>query len=137
MITAVDTNVLLDIFTADIQFGSRSAERLSECMIEGKLIGCEVVLAEIAASFSDIRLAEEALQQLGVEFAAMDQISSLQAGVHWKKYRASGGTRTRIISDFLIGSHASNHADRLLTRDRGFYRKYFSKLIIIDPSSDE
>jgi hypothetical protein len=28
MITAVDTNILLDIFTADVKFGQRSAEKL-------------------------------------------------------------------------------------------------------------
>jgi predicted nucleic acid-binding protein len=88
------------------------------------------------ASFPDIPLAEEALDRLGIEFDPMDRIFSLQAGLSWKKYRVSGGRRTRIISDFLIGSHAHQHADRLLTRDRGFYLKYFSKLALIDPSID-
>ena len=134
MITAVDTSVLLDVFTADPGFGQRSAETLRECMLVGKLIACEIVWAEISASFSDSRVAEEALVRIGVEFTPMDQRSSLQAGLHWKKYRESGGKRTRIISDFLIGSHADLQADRLLTRDRGFYRKYFFHLKLIDPS---
>jgi hypothetical protein len=28
-------------------------------------------------------------------------------------------------------------ADRLLTRDRGFYRKYFAGLRVIDPSQEK
>lgn len=134
MITAVDTSVLLDVLTADPSFGEPSAEKLRTCMLEGKIIACEVVWAEISAAFSDSRLAGEALRHIGVEFAPMDLAASLQAGVYWKKYRESGGTRTRIISDFLIGSHAGQQADRLLTRDRGFYRKYFSRLRLVDPS---
>jgi len=136
MITAVDTSVLLDIFTADTAFGERSADALRKCTLEGKLVACEVVWAEISAGFPDFRMAEDALQRISIEFSAMEQTASTQAGRYWRKYRESGGTRTRVISDFLIGSHARNQADRLLTRDRGFYRKYFSRLKVIDPSAD-
>jgi predicted nucleic acid-binding protein len=56
------------------------------------------------------------------------------AGNVWKDYRSQGGSRSRMVADFLIGAHAQIECDRLLTRDRGFYRKYFKGLKVIEPS---
>lgn len=134
MITAVDTNVLLDVFGADPEFGQRSASALRRCLAEGSLIACEVVWAETAASFPAIATAERALNDLRVDFSGLDDEIALATGTAWRAYREAGGTRERVIADFLIGAHALDRADRLLTRDRGFYRRYFAGLSIIDPS---
>jgi predicted nucleic acid-binding protein len=136
VITAVDTSVLLDIFGADPKFGLRSAEALRRCLAEGSAIACEVVWAETAAAFDSATDADAALQGLRVGFSPLDARISLAAGENWRAYRKAGGTRDRVIADFLIGSHAFARAERLLTRDRGFYRRYFAALPILNPMSD-
>lgn len=62
------------------------------------------------------------------------RIAAFQAGHVWDRYRKAGGRRTRIMADFLIGAHAAFGADQFITRDRGFYRRHFTQLTIIDPS---
>ncbi|MBN1961836.1 MAG: PIN domain-containing protein [Deltaproteobacteria bacterium] len=134
MITAIDTSVLLDIFTADKNYGPRSKEALRDCIKKGRIIACEVVFAEVACAFPNIKMAKNALDELGIEFEPFGSQAAMQAGEVFKAYRSLGGKRERVIADFLIASHALNYANRLLTRDRGFNRTYFKKLTIIDPS---
>jgi predicted nucleic acid-binding protein len=136
VITAVDTSVLLDVFGADPEFGRRSADAMRGCLAEGGLIACEVVWAETAASFDTTDAAEQALAGLRIGFSALDVSSSLAVGQAWRAYRKAGGMRERVVADFLIGAHALSRADRLLTRDRGFYRSYFAELPILDPTDE-
>ncbi len=39
-----------------------------------------------------------------------------------------------MMADFLIGAHARPQASRLLTRDRGFYRRLFPALEVWNPA---
>jgi predicted nucleic acid-binding protein len=93
-----------------------------------------VVWAEVTAAFPSAAAAERALEQLGVTFSALGAPAAQAAGAAWFAYRRAGATRDRVMADFLIGAHASGAADRLLTRDRGFYRRYFEGLTVLDPS---
>lgn len=134
MITAVDTSILLDILGPDPVFGRRSAAALRSCLGEGRVVACEVVWAETASFFPSEAHARSSLDRLGVEFHPMSLAASLAAAVVWRAYRNAGGTRRRVAADFLIGAHATHQADRLLTRDRGFFRRYFTGLRVVDPA---
>jgi predicted nucleic acid-binding protein len=135
LITAVDTNVLLDVLDPDPRFGPRSAAALRACHAEGGLIACEVVWAETATAFATSAAASDALESLRVGFSPLDAAASLRAADAWRAHRRAGGSRGRVVADFLIGAHATLHADRLLTRDRGVYRRYFEQLTIMDPAA--
>jgi predicted nucleic acid-binding protein len=134
VITAVDSNVLLDVFANNPEFARRSASALRRCIAEGSLIACDVVWAETGSWFSDAHSAKTALATLRVAYSPIAEDAALATSRSWQEYRKSGGSRERVIADFLIGNHASVQADRLLTRDRGFYRNYFAGLAIVDPS---
>ena len=127
--------MLIDVFSADPVFGEASREAVRGCRAVGRLVACDIVWAEVAAGFSDSAEAEKSLGLLGVGFSALDVEAALLAGPSFRAYRRRGGTRERVIADFLIGAHALAGADQLLTRDRGFYRRYFEELRVLDPAA--
>lgn len=134
MITAVDTNVLVDVLTADPDFGRASRAALGVCLRDGNLVACDVVWAEFGA-FLGAERTPETMERMGVSFSVLVAPSADIAARAWSEYRNAGGRRARLAGDFLIGGHASLQADRLLTRDRGFFRSYFPDLEVLDPSA--
>lgn len=134
MITAVDSSILIDVLEPDPRFGPASAKALRAAIGQGGLIACDVVWAEVSARFTPPAAVEQALSRLTVGFSALQAPEALDAGVMMAEYRRRGGARDRVIADFLVGAHARGQADRLLTRDRGFFRSYFAGLAIVDPT---
>jgi predicted nucleic acid-binding protein len=133
--TAVDSSVLLDVLTADAEFGERSRSALKEAYDRGGLVACEVVWAETFACSEDTAAIAEALELLGVRFEPLGRDAAELAARMWRTHRKStAANRQRVIADFLIGAHAQVQADALLSRDRGFYRGVFRELRLLDPS---
>jgi predicted nucleic acid-binding protein len=157
MILAVDTNVLLDILIPNSDYLKASLE----CLMTTKgsdLIVCDIVFAELAAQFPTFKGLEKFIKDADIRCTPANDQTLWAAGKAWKIYagrRKKGpacsvcgadfnlactrcGTplniRQHIIGDFLIGAHAKNQADGLITRDRGFYRSYFKGLKVIEPS---
>ncbi len=134
MITAVDTNILIDILEPDPVHGLRSKEALKKCLREGAVVACDVVWAEVATAYGNNQSGlVEALQAMRIGFSAMRMESALGAARSWHTYRRRGGGRDRIAADFLIGGHAAAQAERLLTRDLGFYRTHFKGVAVVLP----
>lgn len=128
MITAVDTNVLIDVYFRSESFGERSLERLVNAYDNGAVVISNVVYAELAAAIPNRSDLERALAASNVTTSNLNEAIAFEAGLRWREYRQRGGPRSRIITDFLIGAHALITADGFLTRDRGFYRTYFPEL---------
>lgn len=134
MITAVDMNILIDILEPDPVYGLRSKEALKRCLEDGVGVACDVVWAEVATVYGhNTGALIKALEDMPIVFSAMSREAARAAAESWHHYRRRKGGRDRIAADFLIGGHALVQADRLLTRDRGFYRKYFASLKVLCP----
>jgi predicted nucleic acid-binding protein len=106
MITAVDTSVLLDVLGADPDFGPASKEALRTSHSDGRVIASDVVYAETASFFPSGQAARETLARMGIELDPAGIDAALAAGSAWHAYREQGGSRDRIVADFLVGAHA-------------------------------
>ena len=136
MITALDSSVILDIVGANSAFATPSLGAIRKAAAEGSLIICECVLAEIRPALNSKEL-EEMLSDWSLAYVASSKESALLAGSMQKKYLKRAQKNRRVLPDFLIGAHAVCHADRLLARDRGYYRDYFTGLSLIQPGIQE
>ena len=128
--TAVDSNILFDVFSRDSIYKALSIRQLQDALDRGMVFVCDVAYAELAPSFGIRAELEEALQGIEVNISPIDTSIAYEAGRRWGQYRRAGGPRTRLLADFLIGAHARFTADAFLTRDQGFYSSYFPELNI-------
>jgi predicted nucleic acid-binding protein len=130
----VDSNVLLDLFTADPVWLDWSRATTTHYANTNRLIVNPVIYAEVSVSFATIeelddRLPREVFRREGVPFAA-----AFLAGKAHAEYRRRGGSRQTPLGDFYIGAHAAIAGHRLLTRDATRYRSYFPTLELIAPN---
>ena len=156
MTTAVDTNILLDILIPNQTHLRSSLKKVEKASQGGQIVVCEVVYAELGSQFREENQLNAFFANTQIKLVFSDRRSLFRASQLWQSYRMGrtkkqssycsecgrttklncsrcGAILTkprRILNDFIIGAHALMVADVFLTRDRGFYRKYFSKLTI-------
>ncbi len=156
MITAVDTNMILDVLIPNEPFSESSKKLLDAYLSKGRLILCEVVYAELAARFPSEEELKQFLTETGMRLEYSNEKSLYTAGTRWAKYARKSNKdrfscshcghgfevscprcqkrisrRLHVLSDFLIGAHALINADCLLSRDLGIYKVYFSDLKVV------
>lgn len=156
MITAVDTNILLDVLIPGEPSGESSKLLLDRHLAKGKLIIGEVVYAELAAAFPSAEELEFFLSDTGIELVHSNEKALFQAGSRWADYTKKGNRnrfqcgrcgfafdvpcprcevaltkRLHVLGDFLVGAHALTHADCILSRDLGVFKTYFSELQVV------
>ena len=132
MKTAVDTSVLFDIVKGAP--GAAAAQTaLEAALAQGGLTVCAVVVAELGRYFVDEQNLVEFLAACQIDHDPLSMQSALVAARIMRGYAKNKGPRERVAPDFLIGAHAIEQANALLTTDAGFYRHYFKGLKVMAP----
>jgi hypothetical protein len=153
MITAVDTNILLDILIPGAPHGDESELALAEALRAGAVVISDPVYAELAVHFAEQEKLDRFLADTGLRLEPSNADVLYRAGTAWSEYLrrrpalacpqcgvtqelhcnecgASIQPRQHVVADFIIGAHALVQADQLLTRDRGYYATYFPELTL-------
>jgi hypothetical protein len=132
MKTALDTSVILDVLTADPAHAAASEAAINAALSAGPLLVGECVIAEITPAL-EVGAIGEFMRDWGLQFVPASLESALLAGEMFRSYLQRSGSQDRVVPDFLVGAHAQVHAGRLLARDRGYYRDYFTNLQLLVP----
>ncbi len=124
-----DSNVLLDIATADANWLAWSEARLRAAAAQDQVL----IYAEIAPAFAtrhelDLWLHPQIFQWLDLPYSA-----GWRAAEAFVQYRRAGGTRIAPLPDFYIGAHAEVSGLTLVTRDAARYHTYFPKVPLVSP----
>jgi hypothetical protein len=91
----------------------------------------DIIAAETAPAFDREEALWSTLADAEIHLEPFPRAAIFMAGRAFRRYRRRGGTRRRILADFMVGAHAVASGQALLTRDRGFYRDYFPALRLL------
>lgn len=129
----VDSNVLLDVLTADAHWGAWSADALAREADRDLLVINPIIYSEVSVGFGRIEELDDALPVDSFSRMALPWEAAFLAGKCFLAYRRRGGRRSSPLPDFYIGAHASISGFTLLTRDAARYRTYFPRLTLVAP----
>lgn len=131
--TLVDSNVILDVATADRTWSEWSSRALEEAANEAQLAINALIYAEVSIGYGRIEDLEQAIPTGLFRREPLPYEAGFLAGKAFLHYRRRGGARTSPLPDFYIGAHAAVADFRILTRDPRRYRTYFPTVEVIAP----
>ena len=129
----VDTNILLDVTTGDSLWAEWSLQALEQEAVKGPLHINVIVYAELSSRYTSVEAVDSFVAQIGAQIIEIPRAAAFLAAKAFAHYRAAGGTRTGVLSDFFIGAHATALNIPVLTRDVRRYRSYFPNLRLVAP----
>jgi predicted nucleic acid-binding protein len=132
---AIDSSVVIDLLTDAAGLAESAEASLRQALSVGPVVVCEVVLTEVVTALKNGAEALDALEAMGIAYAATESRSAIRAGEMQRRYRQRGGRRERTVPDFLVGAHAMLQCSGLITRDDAFFRDYFKGLRLIVPKA--
>jgi len=130
----IDSNVLLDLLTADVQWGRWSEEQLLAAFETDELAINPIIYAELAPAYGTGAELDRALRGWPVHRLPLPYEAGFLAGHVFVRYRREGGLRRSPLPDFYIGAHAQAEGLSVLTRDPARYHTYFPRVRLIAPS---
>jgi predicted nucleic acid-binding protein len=131
----VDSNVILDILTADRRWFGWSNDMLVNLSEVNTLVINPIIYSEVSIGFERIEDLEDALDP---RLFRRDQIpweAAFLAGKCFLQYRRRAGKKELPLPDFFVGAHAAVAKMQLLTRDASRYRTYFPTVKIVSPNA--
>lgn len=134
MITAIDTNILIDILAGTASQIDAAEEAVRKAGRQGQLILPIICYAELAFRFKRRHDLDAFLDTVPATLLPLEPEAAFLAGNFFREYLLRGGGRSRIMADFIVAAQAQIHADRLLTTDKRFYGTSFPKLKAISPA---
>jgi predicted nucleic acid-binding protein len=129
----VDTNVLFDILNDDPRWIGWSQSALENALGAGPITINDIIYTELSTRFASIEDVSAVIEEFQLAHSPMPQTALFLAGKAFQRYRAQGGTKTGVLSDFFIGAHAAVEQWPLLTRDPTRVRSYFPTVMLIAP----
>ncbi len=129
----LDTNVLLDILTADARWLAWSTAQFRAAAAEGPIPLNPILYAELAAGFDSRADLDHWLRPTLFKRLPLPYEAGYRASRAFLEYRRHGGSQTSPLPDFYIGAHAEHAGLTLVTRDVARYRTYFPKLKLLTP----
>ncbi len=129
----VDSNVILDIVTEDLNWFEWSSMQLMGCESRGNLLINPIIYAEVSIGFTQPDELDAVIPPNFFQRKPLPWEAAFLTGKAFQQYRQRGGDRRSPLPDFYIGVHAVILEIPLLTRDAKRYRTYFSNLQLIAP----
>ena len=129
----VDSCVLLDLFTNDLNWAEWSENILEQYSQTNTLYINSIVYTEISIGFNKVEEVEKAISELGIKVLEIPREALFLTGKTFLKYRKNKGTKHSPLPDFFIGAHASVCKFNLISRDVNKYKTYFPQVKLIHP----